>query len=374
MKGSVRKRGDTYQYRFHVRDPITNERKEISKSGFQKEKDAERAMILAIADYEKGELELSNKFTFKQLADLWLEDKQGNVRESTLYSYKRVLNARIMPEFERLDIKDIKPMHIHNFYQKLKKQDMSKKYISYVGTILGSIFKKAVQMELLYKNPVSNVDKPKMQKNKQKSWSVDEAVQFLNAVQVRTEYHLAYFIAFYTGMRIGEVLGLHWSDIDFDSKMIHVQHTLTLNEGRYVIGPVKTESSNRQIPISNHLIEQLLEHKKTSKNTSKDLVFITKKGKLVIPYTLRYMMKKLCGELKIPYIRFHDIRRTHTSILIDEGVSPKVVSQRLGHSDVSITLNIYTDVFDERQVEATNKIDEILFRGQNAVNNDEKDD
>lgn len=367
MRGSVRKRGNTYQYRFHVRDPITNERKEISKGGFLKEKDAEKALTLAMADFERGILTQTAKFTFEQLVGLWLEEKQETVRESTLYSYKRALEARIMPEFKKLDVKDIKPLHIHNFYQKLKKQGLTTRYISYVGTILGSIFKKGFQMEFILTNPVEKVTKPKVQKKKQESWTTDQALEFLKAAQIRSDYYLAYYLAFFTGMRIGEVLGLYWTDIDFEKKMIHVQHTLTLNEGEYVIGPVKTESSDRMIPISDSLIQKFIEHKQHSKNTSSDLVFKTKKGKLVIPYTLRYIMKKICEDLELPLIRFHDIRRTHTSILIDEGVSPKVVSQRLGHSDVSITLNIYTDVFDERQVEASDKMDEILSRGQNVV-------
>ncbi|HHW38276.1 MAG TPA: site-specific integrase [Bacillales bacterium] len=251
---------------------------------------------------------------------------------------------------------------------------MSKKYISYIGTIIGSIFKKGVQMELIHKNPVENVDKPKMSKTKQKSWTKEQALIFLEAAKLRSNYFLTYLLAFYTGMRIGEVLGLHWSDIDFDSKVIHIQHTITLVEGDYVIGPVKTESSDRYIPISDFLIEQFQEHRKFSKNTSEDLVFRTKKKKIVDPYTLRYILKKIAEELKIPVIRFHDIRRTHTSILIDEGVSPKVVSQRLGHSDVSFTLNIYTDVFDQRQVEASEKIDEILFRGHVVVKDENQSD
>jgi integrase len=373
MRGSVRKRGNTYQYRFHVRDPITNGRKEISKGGFVKEKDAEKAMIMAMAEYEKGQLNLSGKFTFKELVDLWLEDR--DVKGSTMYSYNRALGARILPEFGSKDIKDIKPLHIHNFYLKLKKEGLSKSYITLIGTILGSVFKKAVFLELIYKNPVKDVDKPKMDKKKQKSWTVDQALKFLEVAQIRSDYYLAYYLALYTGMRVGEVLGLHWNDIDYKNKIIHVQHTLTLEEdgngqkkkGRYVIGPVKTDASDRFIPISDNLIEMLNEHRQHSKYTSEKMVFVTKKGKLVVPYTLRYMMKKICDDLDIPYIRFHDIRRTHTSILVDIGVSPIVVSERLGHSDLTITLNTYTDIFDNRQVEASEKMDEILSRGQSVV-------
>ncbi|WLR53595.1 site-specific integrase [Mesobacillus subterraneus] len=374
MKGSIRKRGNSYQYRFHIRDPITNERTEVSKGGFRTKKEAQAALTLALAEVEKGEFIKFDKMTFQELSELWMANKKGEVRESTIYSYKRALGARIIPVFGNKDIKDIKAMHIHNFYMQLKDAGLSKKYIAYVGTIIGSIFKKAVELELLRDNPVTNVKKPKMQKQKQKSWSVEQALTFLTAARVRADYYLAYHLAFYTGMRIGEVLGLHWSDIDFEKKKIYVRHSLTLKEGQYVIGPPKTESSERVIPITDPLIEEFNNHRKFSKNTSDDLVFRTKKGKLVIPYTLRYIMKKICLDLDLPLIRFHDIRRTHTTILMDRGMSPKLVSERLGHSDASIALNIYTDVYDERQEEASNLMDEILSRGQSVVKGEKSDD
>ncbi|MFP7446601.1 tyrosine-type recombinase/integrase [Bacillus infantis] len=374
MKGSIRKRGNSYQYRFHIRDPITNERIEISKGGFRTKKEAQAALTLALAEVEKGQFIKSDKITFEELSELWMANKKGEVRESTIYSYKRALGARIMPTFGKKDIKDIKAMDIHNFYMQMKDMGLSKKYISYIGTIIGSIFRKAVELELLRDNPVSNVRKPKVNKQKQKSWSVEQALTFLDAARVRSDYYLAYHLAFYTGMRIGEVLGLHWEDIDMEKKKIHVSHSLTLREGQYVIGPVKTESSNRTIPITDPLIEEFKNHRKHSKNTSDDLVFRTKHGKIVVPYTLRYIMKKICTDLELPLIRFHDIRRTHTTILIDRGMSPKLVSERLGHSDASIALNIYTDVYDSRQEEASNLMDEILSRGQYVVNDDKHDD
>lgn len=370
MNGSVRKRGKSYQYRFHIRDPITNERKEISKGGFSSEAEAKKALKKAMAEVELGLYTSSSKFTFEQLTALWIEEKESSVRESTMYSYTRVLGARILPEFRKMDVKDIKPLHIHNFYQKLKKQGMSQRYISYVGVVLKAILEKGVEMEFIPSNPASKAKKPKMKKKKQLSWTKEDAITFLNAARLRSDYFLAYYLAFFTGMRIGEVLGLKWEDVDFENKIMHVKHTITLNKGEYVLGPVKTESSDRLIPISDSVIKELLNHKNHSQHTSETMVFQTRKGKIVWPYTLRYIMKRICEELDLPLIRFHDIRRTHTSILIDEGVSPKVVSQRLGHSDVSITLNIYTDVFDERQVEASDKIDEIL----NVVNSVVKED
>ncbi|MBN6889149.1 integrase [Cytobacillus horneckiae] len=367
MRGSVRKRGNYYQYRFHTRDPLTNERKEISKGGFEKKKDAEKALAQAITEYENGLLTSNKTVLFKDLIKIWYEEKEETVRSSTLYSYKRAIEARIRPKFDNVDIKNIKPMHIHNFYQDLKKQGLSTKYISYVGVVLGNIMNKAVEMEFILSNPVKKTKKPKIQKKKQLSWTREETLLFLEKIQIKTKYFLTYHMAFYTGMRVGEILGLHWEDIDFEAKMIHVNHTITMQEGEYVIGPVKTDSSDRWIPIGDYLINMLKDHKEKSPYTNDTLVFCTKNKKIVSPFTLRTNLKSLSKELGIPEIRFHDIRRTHTTILIDEGVSPKVVSQRLGHSDVSITLNIYTDVFDERQAEASQKIDDILTGGQNAV-------
>lgn len=368
MRGSVRKRGNYYQYRFHIRDPLTNERKEISKGGFEKKKDAERALTQAINDYENGMLTSNKKFLFNDLINLWYEEKEETVRSSTLYSYKRAIEARIKPAFNNMDIKDIKPMHIHNFYQDLKKKGLSTKYISYVGVVLGNIMNKAVEMEFVHSNPVKKTKKPKIQKKKQLSWNREQTLLFLEEIQHRSKYFLTFYLAFYTGMRVGEILGLHWEDIDFEKGMIHVQHTITLKEGDYIIGPVKTESSDRWIPIGQTILDKLESHRMHSDHTNDKLVFCTRNSKIVDPYTLRCALKKVSEELEIPSIRFHDIRRTHTTILIDEGVSPKVVSQRLGHSDVSITLNIYTDVFDERQVEASKKMDDILSGGQSVVN------
>ncbi|MCA1027669.1 site-specific integrase [Cytobacillus kochii] len=371
MRGSVRKRGNYYQYRFHTRDPLTNERKEISKGGFERKKDAEKALAQAISEFENGSFISHKTVLFKDLIKMWYEEKEETVRASTLYSYKRAIEARIRPKFDNADVKKIKPMHIHNFYQDLKKQGLSSKYISYVGVILGNIMNKAVEMEFIHSNPVNKAKKPKIQKKKQLSWTKEETLLFLDKIRFRTKYHLAYYIAFYTGMRVGEILGLHWDDIDYEAKMIHVQHTLTLQEGTYVIGPVKTESSDRWIPIGDFLIKMLKDHKENSPYTNETFVFCTRNNTLVGPYTLRRNIKTVSRELGIPEIRFHDIRRTHTTILIDEGVSPKVVSQRLGHSDVSITLNVYTDVFDERQAEASKKIDDILTGGHFVVNDEE---
>lgn len=367
MKGSVRKRGKKYQYRFHIRDPITNERKEISKT-FDSKKDAERALTLALAEYEKGTFVADQKILFPYLVDMWLENKAGEVRPSTMYSYKRVLKARISPEFERLKILDIKPLHIHNFYQKLKKEGLSTRYISYVSTILKNVFDFAESLEFISSNPARKVSKPKGEKKKQSSWTVEQANLFLEHSKLTARHYIAYFLALHTGMRIGEVLGLMWSDIE--GNKIHVRRTITLHEGKYTLGDPKTYSSTRTIAVSDTVIRVLEEHRQHQKEENPlDLVVCTRNGKLVNPYTLRYKMKEICERIDLPLIRFHDLRRTHTSILIDQGINPKVVAERLGHTNITMTLDIYTDVYEDKKNEAAATIEKALNNvgGQSAV-------
>ncbi|MCK6203978.1 tyrosine-type recombinase/integrase [Bacillus infantis] len=360
-----RKRGNKWSFTMDAgRDPLTGKRKQVTRSGFKTKKEASEEAARITSELKTGEYQ-ETSIRFSDVVTLWLEEKETNCRPSTLYSYKRALKAQIMPEFEKKIVSNIKPIDVHNFYQKLLKNGLTTKYISYVDGILKQILDKAVSFEIINSNPAKKTKRPKVQKVKQESWTVDQANTFLAAAKLTAKHYIAYYLALHTGMRIGEILGLKWSDIQ--NKQIHVQRTITLQEGRYTLGDPKTYSSNRFIPISDETASALEEHKKNQKNNPLDLVVCTSKGNIMWPYTLRYQMKSLCEKLDLPLIRFHDLRRTHTSILMDLGVNPKVISERLGHSNVDITFNIYTDTYEKQHVEATKKIQEILKSGQNVV-------
>ncbi|MGV3466381.1 MAG: tyrosine-type recombinase/integrase [Heyndrickxia sp.] len=357
-----RKRGNKWSFTMDVgKDAITGKRKQITRSGFKTKKEASEEAAKITNELKSGGYE-DNSIRFDALVKLWLEEKETTCRPSTLYSYKRALDARIMPEFEKKIISNIRPIDVHNFYQKLIKQGLSTRYISYVDTILKSILDKGVSFEIITSNPAKKAKRPKVQKTKQDSWDIDQATTFLTAAKVHAKHYIAYYLSLHTGMRIGEVLGLMWSDISPES--IHVQRTITLHEGKYALGEPKTFSSNRTIPITEEIYNELMEHKKTQKNNPLDLVVCTSRGHILWPYTLRYQMKAICERLGLPVIRFHDLRRTHTSLLMELGVNPKVVAERLGHTNVMTTFNIYTDTYESQHIEATEKIQKIFKSGQ----------
>lgn len=178
-------------------------------------------------------------------------------------------------------------------------------------------------------------------------------------------------IAIYTGMRKGEILGLKWSDIDLKKKKIHVQRTLQLiAEEGYIFTTPKTKKSIRQIPIPEFLIEQLLIFQKEQENwknrlgeeyQDQNLVICTEKGTIQDPRNILRKMKKICEEANVTPIRFHDIRHTHASILISEGVDLVKVSARLGHANAKITMEIYAHLIP-------NQDDDVADIFHNAMN------
>lgn len=363
-----RKRGEKWSFTMDVgKDPITGKRKQITRGGFKTKKIAQEEAAKITNDLANGDYE-SNDIRFSQLVEIWMEEKETTCRPSTLYQYKRILRSRIMPYFGDMKLANIKPLTVHNFYQELLKDGLTTKYISSVDVALKQILDKGVELEMINSNPAKKTKRPKVKKNIQASWTVEQATTFIEYAKLKGSYYIAFIIALHTGMRIGEVLALKWDDIDFEHKIIHVQRTLTLVDGKYELGNTKTEASNRSIPMTDELIKELLEYQQNKRDNPLDLVICTKNKKAVIPYTIRYQMKSLCKAIDIPYIRFHDIRRTFTTILIDSGANAKVVAKLLGHTNVSTTLNIYTDAYEERQIEATEKLGNILKSGRSGQN------
>lgn len=363
-----RKRGEKWSFTMDVgKDPITGKRKQITRGGFKTKKATQEAAAKVTNDLANGDFE-NNDIRFSQLVEIWMQEKETTCRPSTLYQYKRILRSRVMPEFGDKKLSNIKPLTVHNFHQKMIKEGLTTKYISSVDVMLKQILDKGVELEMISSNPAKKAKRPKVKKKAQASWTIEQAMTFIDCAKLKGSYYIAFVLALHTGMRIGEVLALQWGDIDFEKKTIHVQRTLTLVDGKYVLGETKTEASNRVIPMTEELVDELVEYQKYKKENPLDLLICTRNKKIVHPYTIRYQMKALCEAIDVPYIRFHDIRRTFTTILIDSNVNAKVVAKLLGHTNVSTSLNIYTDVYEERQIEAAEKLQNALKSGRSGQN------
>jgi integrase len=341
------------------KDPLTGKRKQITRSGFALKKHAQEEVDRIKLDIKKGRVSTTD-LLFKELIPIWKEERQSHVRPSTLSMHDEYLKAQVLPIFGNKKLKDIKPSHIHMFIQRLYKDDKAASTIVTIKSILNSIFDTAVRLEYISNNPVMNVKTPKQKKKEKLSWTVGEATYFLSEVKDRYHNWIIFYLALYTGMRIGEIAALRWEDIDENN--IYIKRTAIKADKKVIAGDeTKTLNSIRTIPHNETLFKALLEHKELS--TSEWVVPGHKNG-FLHPDSIRQIFRKLIKEFDMPYIKFHDLRRTHVTMLVDAGVPATVVAKRVGHKEIAITLNTYTDVYKERLVESSEAIEKII----NVVN------
>jgi integrase len=342
------------------KDPLTGKRKQITRSGFTLKKHAQEEVDKIKQEIKKGRVSTTD-LLFKDLIPLWKEERESQVRPSTISMHEEYLNAQVLPIFGNKKIKEIKPSHIHMFIQKLHKEGKAASTLITVKSILNTIFDTAVRFEYIPSNPAKNIKTPKEKKKEKGSWTVEEATYFLSKVKERYHNWIIFYLALFTGMRIGEIAALRWEDI-FDNE-IHVKRTAIKFENKVSAGEeTKTLTSIRVIPLNNTLKEALKECKEF--NTS-EWVVPGHKDTFLNPDSIRQIFRKLIKEFEMPYIRFHDLRRTHVTMLIDAGVPATVVAKRVGHKGIAVTLNTYTDVYKDRLVESSEAIEEIL---NNVVN------
>ena len=251
---------------------------------------------------------------------------------------------------------------------------------NYYGIIRAAL-NKAVKLQLLNDNPCKFIDTPKRGKFKANTLTVQEFYLIYDKLNAELYedyiFKLALDIALETGLRRGEMCGLTWDDIDFNNKCIHINQALIRVDNTYTISSLKTDSSYRSLPVSDALLVKLENHKKRQKiNRVKygqfylknifnkkeyDLVFTWENGKFIIPSNFLQRLKRMLKHCNInKNIRWHDLRHTNATLLLEGGASMKTVQERLGHSLMQTTSDTYAHVTEKMNREATNIISNIL--------------
>ncbi len=165
-------------------------------------------------------------------------------------------------------------------------------------------------------------------------------------------------IAISTGMRRGEILGLKWNNVDLENNTICVINSLVPTKVGLKLLPPKTKTSVRKISLPPTLVEILKDYK--NKNYSNSFVCTLENGKLITPSSLNHKFKDILKENNLPSIRFHDLRHSHASLLLTQGVQPKMISERLGHSNINITMDLYSHIYDSTNLEIAKNFDVFL--------------
>ncbi|MDN9011061.1 site-specific integrase [Brevibacillus laterosporus] len=375
MKGHFRKRGSKWSFAISLGvDPETGKRKQITKSGFKTKKEAEAACAEMITKYENGDLTISKKQSLGSYLEFWLENYAKNkLRSSTYANHEIAVNSRIKPVLGAVDLDKLTPIKVTKYLSDLQKENLSADYIKYLHSVLKKALNQAVKWQLISKNVMDNVDPPRLEQKEIVTWSPEQANEFLDYAR-KDKYFIAFVLAIYTGMRRGEILGLRWKDVDFEQAKISIQQTLyrPAKQGITFQEP-KTKSAKRRISIPNFVIDELKAHKvRQNKNKLQygegyqdfDLIVAYDDGRPQDPRNLLRHYERLIKGCELPPIRFHDLRHTHATMLLQLGEHPKVVSERLGHSRVGITMDVYSHVMPDMQKDAADNFEKMMKQKQ----------
>ena len=370
MIGSIQKKGKIYYVVLSTgRDPTTRRWKTKWVPVGPDLAEAERLLPEIRAKYDNGRYQKNEKMTLEEYLELWQELFSANLRRSTLESYVWAIEKHIGPSIGLVPLQRLKPVQIQTMLAKLTKTRLSSTSIRYIYNVLNITLNQAVKMQILSANPCIAVAPPKKEKYHASVYDRDELQKLISAAQ-GSDLLVPILLASGCGLRRGEVCGLRWQDVNLEQRLLFVRHSLDRpNKGKLELLPVKTDNSERAVRIPDCLAQPLLsvfqsqEAAKSASNTvyqDQGFVFAWENGLPVDPDFLDRKYRSLLAENDLKPIRFHDLRHTHATLLLLEHVAVKVVSERLGHSSVKITQDIYSHVLPEMQKEAADAIDRVL--------------
>ncbi len=308
---------------------------------------------------------------FRDHLEDWFKTKKHSINIQTAKTYDSYIKNRIVPRLGYVKLAHLSPKLLQGYVNDLIEDGLASSTIKKAYNIIKSSLDYAVDMELISSNPVKKIQLPKPKKAEITVWELDDVQTFLKAASPH-RWYAAFHLAITTGMRRGEILGLRWKDVDLEKGILYVRQTLS-KDGKQFLTGAKTASGVRSIKLSNETVVVLKKHRaaiakeklKTGPSYQDyDLVICTDSGTPVNPENLKKSYSRLIQAAGVPKIRFHDLRHTHATMLLSQGVNAKVISERLGHSNIKTTLDIYSHILPNMQEEAANQIDALFSKSK----------
>lgn len=311
----------------------------------------QKLMLLKADSLREPEFHSTYTGTLAEWLNVWLDTiVKSKVKLSTYNSYKSKVQLHILPNIGEIRLRELMPTDIDQWILQLS-LSLSPSSVHAVHRVLKTGLAQAVRQDLLKKDPTLTIDLPKLEKQRIRAFSIEQQKKIKEAARLDEKY-LPIIIALETGMRIGEISALRWSDIDFFEKTIHIQRTLQrlqVDAGKTALveGSPKTFQSKRILPLSTQLEIYLSKIKQHSAS----VYVVGLADSCTEPRTITYRFKKLLVQLQITELPFHALRHTFATRCLEMGVNIATISSMLGHTSTKMTLDVYTNSFmkDERQ-------------------------
>lgn len=386
MSGHLRKRGNKWYYSFET-SSVDGKRKRIERVGGRTKKEAQQALRIALMEYENAGTHFDPvNMSLSDFLDYWFKNYvEMNLKYNTQIAYKNFIEKHFKPALGMYNLNSLTPIVLQDFINNKFLTGMSKSHLTNMIATLSSILKYAVHPSgFLKDNPMQYVRYPKFKHKKSEAnervITHEEIKEILERFPEGSPHHIPIVIAYHTGLRIGEVMGLTWQDIDLEKNTLDVNKIIINREGSWYFEDPKTPTSVRNVKIGKTLSDILKRHKKEQmKNKLKygihftqtyileetrgnetlrnlvefpvkldagtmqaiNLVCSKENGEMVTPNTFKYASRVINHTLNIQF-NFHSLRHTHATMLIENGAKIKDVQVRLGHKNIETTLNKYT--------------------------------
>ncbi|WP_314548481.1 tyrosine-type recombinase/integrase [uncultured Gemella sp.] len=338
----------------------TGKEKRISKKGFRTKREAQNYIVKAKNEFLNGSVFLQNEnITFGDVYKLWEEQHKTQIKESSDYISKSIIKNRILPTFENLKVSKIKLPYCQNYINELS-ENYTKKYIQLIKGIIVQILDYAVKMEIIPTNYMKLTRIPKQTVTKEKKfYTRKELLQFLKIVKENysSDIYIIFHLLAYTGMRVGELRALTWKDIDFKNKTLTINKNMMNVGSKSIISDTKTKTSERIIFLDDTTVKELKEFRKNSNSFNITGRLVNSSKKYYVNYILETILTKFP---ELGKITPHGFRHTHATLLFEGGSTPKDVQNRLGHKDITTTLNTYTHITEEKNKETTKIFEKIM--------------
>ena len=310
--------------------------------------------------------------TVEQFLNHWLpEVARPTLRDSTYASYRSKIALYLVPALGKTQLTTLTPQHVQAMMNGMRERGLSPRSVQYARAILRRALNQALRWGLVARNVATLVDPPRVARHDIRPLDADGAARFLAAVR-GDRLEALYTVALALGLRQGEALGLRWRDVDLDVGVLHIRVALQwLGGERPRLVEPKTRQSRRSLPLPGVVATQLRAHHARQEaerallgaawqGEEWELVFTAPTGGPLSKFTLTKQFKRHLARAGLPELRFHDLRHSCASLLVAQGVHPRVVMELLGHSTIALTMNTYSHVLPQAQRDAVDLLDRLF--------------
>lgn len=333
-------------------------------------KEVQEKLTKALRDHQQGLPVPVGRQTVAEFLHRWLEDcARPRLRPRTFEGYESIVKQHLLPVIGKLSLNKLTPQHVQRLLVEKKASGLSARRVHYIRAVLRTALNQALRWNLVAWNVATLVDSPRVEANQVQVLDTNQSRDLLNTVDSHRLGAL-FSVAMAVGLRLGEALGLRWVDVDLDQGVLRVRQALQRQKGKgLVFVEPKSRRSRRSLALPDIIVTALRAHRVQqqkerllagSRWRNSGLVFTTAIGTPLDDRNIRKEFMALLTKAGLPRVRLHDLRHTCASLLLAQGVHPRVVMEILGHSQISLTLDTYSHVLPALEREAADKMNAAL--------------